>query len=597
VPVVTVLVQEEGDVVSARQRARQLAQLAGFSNLDQIRIATAVSEVARNAFRYAGRGRVEFFLNLAARPQAIAVQVVDNGPGIANIEDVLSGRHRSNAGMGIGLAGTRRLMDTFDIASGAGTGTTVRFSKALPEDAPQLDAAAVAGIVAQLATERISPLQESQAQNRDLLQALESLGLREVELEKRHAEARRITAELEETNRGVVALYAELDEKAAALRNADELKGRFLRHVSHEFRTPLNSVLALSHLLLRRTDGDLSAEQEKQVGYIRHAAQDLTDLVNDLLDLAKVEAGKTEVHAGPIHLAQLFGTLRGVMRPLVTNENVALVFDEPQESLSFDSDESKVAQIMRNLISNALKFTERGEVRISSEILEGWLRISVADTGIGIAPEHQDRIFQEFAQIHNEIQGRVKGTGLGLPLSRKLAALLGGDLTLESEPGKGSRFTLMLPLHGAQDRPASHAPSDPDTILIIDDEETARYIARQRFRGTRHRILEAPGGVEGAERARFEHPALILLDLGMPDRNGFDVLDDLKSDPATRTVPVFIHTSRRLGESDFERLGNRQAGILPKGEFWPEEALDYIKRLLGESDLFASELRSGPSGA
>jgi CheY-like chemotaxis protein/anti-sigma regulatory factor (Ser/Thr protein kinase) len=283
------------------------------------------------------------------------------------------------------------------------------------------------------------------------------------------------------------------------------------------------------------------------------------------------------------------------MRPLLTGDAVALVFEDPPEDFVFDSDESKIAQILRNLISNALKFTERGEVRISSEVAGGWLQVSVADTGIGIAPEDRERIFQEFAQIDSKIQGRVKGTGLGLPLSRKLATLLGGELHMTSTPGRGSTFVLRIPV-GARDASSPAAGTEPDSILIIDDDEAARYIIRQRFRGTRYRLLEAPGGVEGAERARFERPALTLLDLVMPDRSGFDVLDDLKSDPATRGIPVVIHTSRRLRQSDFDRLADRHAGVLPKEEFWPPEVMEYIKKLLGESDLFADERPLGPPG-
>jgi len=591
IPVITVLLREEVDVVFARQRARQLAAQVGFGDQDQVRIATAVSEVARNIFQYAVSGRMEFALALNSHPQALFIAANYNGPGIADLDAVLNGRHRSATGMGMGLVGSRRLMDTFEIDSCPGKGTTIRFSKVLPADAPHLDSSAIGAIAARLTQERLSTTHETQVQNRDLLQALESLRLCDIELEKRRVELRRLNSELEETNRGVVALYAELDEKAVALRSADELKGRFLRHVSHEFRTPLNSILALSQLLLRHTDGSLNSEQERQVGYIRHAAQDLTELVNDLLDLAKVEAGKTEVHNNRIHLGQLLGTLRGVMRPLVVSDSVALVFEEPPEYFSFESDESKIAQILRNLISNALKFTERGEVRVSSKLSKGWLELSVTDTGIGVAPEHQERIFQEFAQIQSSIQGKVKGTGLGLPLSRKLAALLGGELSVSSTPGQGSTFTLRIPIQdqGQADGAGAGASAEPESILIIDDDEAARYIARQRFRGTRHRLIEASGGIEGAERARFERPALILLDLAMPDRSGFDVLDELKKDPATRDIPVIIHTSRRMRESDLDRLGNRQAAILPKGEFWPPDVLEYIKGLLCESDLFEDE--------
>ena len=591
-PVVSMLIREEADIVAARQRARQVASLAGFNNQDQVRIATAISEIARNAIQHGGGGRVEFALALHVRPQALWITVTDEGVGIQNLDAVLSGRHPAGAA-GSGLAGSRRLMDSFEIETAPHRGTKVRLSKNLPLEAPLLAPSDVAGLAAQLVRERLSPGRESQIQNRDLLVTLEALRQRDIELDKRQLELQRLSSELEETNRGVVALYAELDERAAALRSADELKGHFLRHVSHEFRTPLGSILALSRLLLRHTDGPLTTEQERQVGYILRAAQDLTELVNDLLDLAKVEAGKTEVHVGHIHLHQFLGTLRGIMRPLVTSETVSLIFEEPPEELWFESDESKLAQILRNLISNALKFTERGEVRVSCNVADGWLTFSVADTGIGIAREDQDLIFQEFAQIQSWMQGRVKGTGLGLPLSRKLAALLRGELSVSSTPGEGSTFSLKIPLELTGEAAPARARQS-DSILIIDDDEAARYVARQRFRGSRYRVIEAAGGIEGAERARFERPALIVLDLKMPDRNGFEVLDDLKSDPATREIPVILHTSLRLTESDFSRLAERHIAILPKTESWPPETLQYIRSILGDANLFRYESQVGP---
>jgi signal transduction histidine kinase len=590
VQVMPVRIREEADVVIARQRARQIASLAGFGRQDQVRIATAVSEVARSAFQQAGGGRVEFGLAVAQRRQALSVHISYDGSGIPN-----AGLRRPPQAALDSLIGIRRLMDTFEIESAPGEATGIRFSKMLPAAARPLDSPAIAALAAQLARERVSAAQEVQMEKGDLLDTLALLESHDAEFERQQAEIGRLNAELEETNRGVVALYAELDEKAVALRNADELKGKFLRHVSHEFRTPLNSILALTQLLLRHTDGPLTSEQERQVGYIRRAIQDLTDLVNDLLDIAKVEAGKTEVRLSRINLAQLFGTLRGLMRPLVSSDGVTLAFDDPPDDLSFESDESKISQIMRNLISNALKFTEQGEVRISYGLTPGWLELSVSDTGIGIALEDQERIFQEFTQIHSQIQGRVKGTGLGLPLSRKLAALVGGELTLISRTGEGSTFTLRIKTAADVQTVRQETAPAPDTIRVIDDDEAARYLVRQHFRGTHYRLIEAAGGIEGAERARFERPALIFLDLAMPDRSGFDVLDELKKDPGTQLIPVIIHTSRTLSESDFDHLANRHSAILPKGEFWPAEVMDYIKRLLGEEYLFAGEYAAGPS--
>jgi len=593
-PLLSVKIGNEADIVGARQCARQVAQRAGFSQQDQARIATAVSEIARNAFQYAGSGRVEFSIDVGATPQVVWVQVSDQGPGIADLQGVLGGTYESRTGMGIGLSGTRRLMDHFRIQSEPGGGTRVVFGKALPPSAKPIPPPEAACLFAQLPQEKGSgALDELQRQNQELLRTLEIVRDREVEIEKRERELGQLSLELQETNRGVVALYAELDEAAAALKRADEMKSHFLRYVSHEFRTPVNAVLALTNLLLRRLDGDLTAEQEKQVQYIRQAVQDLAEMVNDLLDLAKVEAGKTDVRISHVDLGQFLGSIRALMRPLVTHDTVSLVFDDLPASVTIETDETKLGQILRNLISNALKFTESGEVRVSVRLLPNdSLSFSVNDSGVGIAPGDLETIFQEFAQVHNRLQKNVRGTGLGLPLSRKLATLLGGTLEASSTPGKGSTFSLTLP----RDSNPALLTSQQNTILVIDDEDASRYLTRQLFRGSKYRIVEARSGPEGTERARFERPALILLDLMMPYQNGFNVLDELHSDETTRDIPVVIQTSKALTDFDFERLASRQATILPKAGQGRLQALTAIRSILSEPDLFTEEPEFANSG-
>jgi signal transduction histidine kinase len=272
-------------------------------------------------------------------------------------------------------------------------------------------------------------------------------------LRQRQEELEHLNGELQDINRGMVGLYAELDEKAEELRRADEIKTRFLSNISHEFRTPLNSIFALSNLLLDRADGELTGEQEKQVGFIRKAADSLLDLVNDLLDLAKIRAGKIEVRPVEFEAVNLFSALRGMLRSLLVNQAVTLVFEEPEGIPSLYTDEGKVSQILRNFISNALKFTERGEVRVSArhDAEGGTVTFSVSDTGVGIAREDHEKIFEEFTQLASPAQSQFKGTGLGLPLCRKLAELLGGSIELESEMGVGSKFSVTLPVRYAQE--------------------------------------------------------------------------------------------------------------------------------------------------
>ena len=420
----------------ARQRTRQLAQLLGFLQQDQVSLATAVSEIARNAFQYGRDGQVDFEIDLAARPQFFSICVHDKGPGIQDLEAILDGRYTSSTGMGIGLAGSRRLAEKFQITS-SNDGTSVRFGKYRPAQSEDLDMRNLSTLALRMTQFPPSKLDDELRQTeRELAGTLERVQAREVELARRSAEAAKLNLELEETNRGVVALYAELEDKAAAIRRADELKSHFLSYVSHEFRTPVNSIMALARLLLRRMDGELTSEQEKQVSFIHKAAEGLTEMVDDLLDLAKVEAGKIEIRPSTFEIGQAFGALRALMKPLATNEAVALVFVDPPPGLSMRTDESKLGQILRNLVSNALKFTEKGEVRVavSHDEATGDISFSVSDTGVGLAPENREAIFQEFSQIHNSLQRKVKGTGLGLPLSRKLAELLGALSTSQANP-------------------------------------------------------------------------------------------------------------------------------------------------------------------
>lgn len=261
------------------------------------------------------------------------------------------------------------------------------------------------------------------------------------------AELTDLRSELEETNRGVLALYAELDNQAEHLRQATELKSRFLAYMSHEFRTPIGAIQSIARILQDRVDGPLTEEQEKQVRFIQTTSAEFADMVNDLLDLAKVEAGRIEVSPDWFEMVDVFSALRGMFKPVVVNPDVVLIFEEPVDVPKLFSDDRKLAQILRNFISNALKFTLRGEVRVSARRLsDETVQFAVADTGIGIAPEFHHAIFQDYSQIDSPIQKRLRGTGLGLSLSKRLAEILGGEVSVESEAQKGSTFYVTIPI-------------------------------------------------------------------------------------------------------------------------------------------------------
>ncbi len=706
-PLLTLDVRLEPDVLLARQRARQVAGLLGFAPLDQTRIATAVSEIARNAFQYAGGGKVEFQLNSGPSP-GLVILVQERGPGIKDLQAILDGRYDSSTGLGVGILGAKRLMDRFEIGS-SDNGVTVTMTKALPKRSSPLTQEDLARLSAELAQHRPQGLlEELQFQNQELLRTLQELRDRQTEIAELH------TRELEETNRGVVALYSELDENAKELRRISDLKSRFLSNMSHEFRSPLNTILSMSGFLLNGSSGELTPEQEKEISFIRKAAEGLAALVNDLLDLAKVEAGKAVIRVEAFEVAELFETLRGTTNPLLAPGSVTLIVEDPAKIPSLHTDEGKVAQILRNFLSNAVKFTEQGEIRLTARSGPGdTIIFSVSDTGIGIAPEDQRRVFEEFNQVEGPLQKRLKGTGLGLPLSRKLAELLGGRVSVRSEPGVGSTFVAVIP---RTYRPAEDAPDttesrwkpdplrspvlvvedDPvdlllyekyleksafhvlpaktaaearrvlrrirplaiildinleaesgwtllteikgqaatrdipilvltivdgkekalalgatdfclkpidrgwlldrlvvleqagplNTVLIIDDEEADRYVLKGLLTAQgRFAILEAASGEEGLQRARQERPDVIFLDLVMSDMTGFEVLDRLKSEDATKGTPVILNTSLVLSEEEHQRLAAGTAAILSKSAVMAEEAFVKVREALVQAGL------------
>ena len=544
-------IQTEDDVVLVRRKAREMAALLGYDLNEQTRIATAVSEVARDAFSNSREGAAEFMAD--GEGGWFTVRITGKGRSLEDLEALMEG----DSAAALALAGARRLMDAFRVESDGDKGSSVALGKRLPSRAPQR-LAAVAHELQKSASRGV--MEELRQENRDLLRVMD-------ELRSRQEELARLNAELEHTNRGVVALYAEIDEKAEKLRLADQMKSRFLSHMSHEFRTPLTSIMALSRLLSDEVDGQLSPEQHKQAMFIRKSAESLLEMVNELLEMARLEAGKSVVRPGRFTVTELFSALQGVLKPLrgvirpgADTEEVELIFEEAPGIPALYTEEAKVAQILRNFVSNALKFTERGKIQVRAEPGESGktVRFSVADTGIGIPQSHLEAIFQEFAQVETAVQRRVSGTGLGLPLAKGLAELLGGSVSVTSKQGEGSTFYAEIPLrYGHEEQEAQPA------VLVIDDEEVSRYLVRQAL-GTALSSIEAASGQAGIELVRKRHPRAVVLDLNMPEMNGFEVLRELKSDPESREIPVVILTAQALTKEQMETLNSRVTSVFSK---------------------------------
>jgi len=286
-----------------------------------------------------------------------------------------------------------------------------------------------------------------------------------LEMARLAAENAALRAELDETNQGVLALYAELDEQAGQLREVSELKSRFLSYMSHEFRTPLGSILSMTRLLEDGMDGPLNEEQLRQVRFVSASTVELREMVDDLLDLAKIEAGRITISPGWFDLMDLFAALRGMFRPLVEGgQRVDLVFEDPPPLPMLYTDDKKLAQILRNYISNALKFTLDGRVVVSAAP-EGddQLRFTVRDTGIGIEADLLPTLYEDFVQVDSPLQKRLRGTGLGLSICKRFADLLGGRVEAESVVGQGSAFHVILPLQfkGPADAGGQERSDDP----------------------------------------------------------------------------------------------------------------------------------------
>ncbi|GGM20617.1 sensor histidine kinase [Micromonospora yangpuensis] len=444
-PLLQLALRVEHDIFVVRQRGREVAAAAGLEHQDQVRVATALSEVARDLLTITGGANVTFAVT--GRVDGRFGLRIDLAP----LRPLPDDDYQPQSGA------VARLVDTLGVVRVEGD-TVVRMSRRAPSHVPEPTPQRLAELRAEL--ERVAPgsaVDELASQNQQLIAALDEVRSQRDELAVLNAELQetnhgvmalynQLTEELEATNQGVVALYAELDEKSAQLRAASESKSRFLANVSHELRAPVTAIIGLGRLLTDGGSDPLTTEQSRQVELIRSSATDLLSLVNELLDLAKAESGRIEPAWAEVDLRLLFGQLRGTLRALASRDEVELVVEDPPHPAVIRTDEVLLAQVLRNLLHNALKFTERGEVRMRAEQRADRWQLTVTDTGVGIAPELHERVFEEFYQVPGST--RVGGTGLGLPYARRLVTLLGGTMQLTSTPGQGSSFTVALPVGG-----------------------------------------------------------------------------------------------------------------------------------------------------
>lgn len=420
--------------------------------------------------------------------------------------------------------------------------------------------------------------EELEEQSRVLKESQVHLEAQQVELEQTNEQLAEQRDAMDRKNGELNQAQVQLQERAEELQRSSKYKSEFLANMSHELRTPLNSSLILAKLLAENAEENLTAEQVQFAESIYSAGNDLLNLINDILDISKVEAGKLEVRPENASVARLVEGLRGLFQPLTADKGLEFCVElQPGAPSMLFTDCQRVEQILKNLLSNAVKFTEKGQVSLSvSREPEAGIAFAVRDSGIGIAPEQQESIFEAFRQADGTTNRRYGGTGLGLSISRDLAALLGGSITVASEPGQGSVFTLVLPEQYVERAPepqeaarpaavrVAPAPSKPAAppvpeveiarfaddrdkapfatrcILVVEDEPNFAHILYDLAHELGYQCLVAHGADEGYSLAEQFVPDAILLDMRLPDHSGLTVLQRLKAHATTRHIPVHV---------------------------------------------------------
>ncbi len=353
---------------------------------------------------------------------------------------------------------------------------------------------------------------------------------------------------------------AELQEARVTAERANQAKSNFLSFMSHELRTPLTSIIGFSEMLITDVEAEGRKEWVEDLRRVHDSGRYLLELINDILDISKIEAGKMEVHLETFEVAPLIRDLNSVMRPLIERKNNQLVIESPPAIGSMQADRIKVRQCLLNLLSNAGKFTEKGVITlaVNREPKKGsdWLLFRVSDTGIGMTPEQMAKLFRAFTQGDDSTSRRYGGTGLGLALTRKFCQMMGGDVYVSSEPGKGSTFTIELPAVSSKKTstiiptlPAVVPRSSNGSILVIDDDPAVHQLIADALKTEGFTLKFASNGREGLRLAKELRPAVITLDVLMPEMDGWVVLSLLKDDPDLANIPVVMLTVR--ADQDF----------------------------------------------
>ncbi len=393
----------------------------------------------------------------------------------------------------------------------------------------------------------------------------------------------------------------ELKMQKNQLDEANRLKSTFLSNMSHELRTPLNSVIALSSVLKRKLKTAIPEEEYSYIDVIERNGKHLLELINDVLDLSRIESGRVEIEKTKINIKDLINEMVTLIEPQAREKNITLKCLIKENIPIINSDSNKIRHILQNLIGNAVKFTEKGKVEVSAWEKDNNLHILVSDTGIGIPPDQIGNIFDEFRQIDSSTSRKYGGTGLGLSIAKRYARMLGGTIEVKSTPGKGSDFTLILPLNTAEIKPSEQTPVIPKpysasvkksftgnkvqakekTILIVEDSEPAIIQLKDILSEAGFKMLVAHNGREALEQIAKTLPDAMILDLMMPEVDGFQVLETVRANVDTEKLPVMILTAKQIDGNELKKLKNNNVyQLIQKGNINQQKLLQIVYEMV-----------------
>ncbi len=574
----TVLLPEEGDVITLRRCTQTACRAAGLTGSPLVRLTTVVSEAGEHL-----KGAADLTAHLC----------LEDGDGLRlAVHFTWREEHRPPPTL---LTAASRLLDDSRLLLSDGNGPH-RLVLAQRLAAPSASAAELADEVrgaltgADTAADLIEALR---TQNRQLLAALEESERQQEELQRLNAELEETNAgvlalyselasELEETNSGVVALYAELEDKTRQLELADEYKTRFWANVSHELRSPVNSVIALAQLLLDTAADPLSGEQRQQVAMVHASGSTLLALVDELLDVAKAESGRLEPHLAEVDVRSLLHQLRGMLQS-TAQPGVDLRIPDEAPVGTLVTDEVMLTRVLRNVLSNALKFTNDGSVVLdvtgTGRGDDARVVFRVEDTGVGIPAPDIERVFEEFYQVRGPHQRGRPGTGLGLPYARKLTELLGGTLTLDSEVDRGTRVTIGIPARPAAAGPRAATGRGPvRSVVVVDDDHSFVTAFRAMAKDLAETVTTVTDSAEAVAAVARARPDVVFLDLTMPGPDGYEVRRLLAATPSTAGVPVIVLTALETDAVDLTRLAGIRT-VLNKSRLTASVLADTLRGL------------------